>query len=64
MANMTEATAQGSLAHKPNIKDLEMVSDGSDDEDEAEEGLGGDSYGDDDDMEDGESDIEDDMGGA
>lgn len=27
MASMTEAAAQGQLSHRPNLKDLEMVSD-------------------------------------
>jgi len=58
MANMTEAVAQGNLVHKPNLKDLEMVSD-------EEESEGADSYDDqdvDDVSEGGESDIEDDIG--
>ena len=57
MANMTEAASQGNLAHKPNLKDLEMQSDEENDDDED-----GDSVEDIDDMEEGESDIEDDMG--
>jgi len=58
MANLTETAAKGSLAHKPNLKDLEMLSD-----DEALESEGRSSMdGDDDDMEEGESDIEDDLG--
>lgn len=56
MANLNEATAKGSLAHKPNLKDLEQLSQ-EDDEDE----MSG-SDADDADMEDGESEIEDDMG--
>ncbi len=59
MANLTEATAQGNLAHKPNLKDLEMASDGEDEEDDEDiEDIDDDE----DDMEEGESDIDDDMG--
>ena len=64
MSSLTEATAgesSNALAHKPNIKDLDMV---SDDEDDDEEGEGLEDMDlDDDDMEEGESDIENDMGG-
>ena len=41
MSSLTEATAGGSgsaLAHKPNIKDLDMVSDDEEDDDEDMEG--------------------------
>ena len=59
MANLTEAAAQGNLAHKPNLKDLEMASDGEDEEDDEDiEDIDDDE----DDMEEGESDIDDDMG--
>jgi len=59
MANLTDAAAQGALAHKPNLKDLQTVSDDDDDEmGDAEEGEDSmDDYGD----EEGESDIEDDL---
>ena len=58
MANVTEAATQGSLAHKPNLKDLDMVSDDDEegDDNEDDEDM-------EDDMEEGESDIEDDMRG-
>ena len=50
------------MAHKPNIKDLEM---GSDDEGSQEDGDMDDIYDDeDDDAEEGESDIDDDMGAS
>jgi len=55
MANLTEAGAQGALGHKPNLKDLDMVSD-----EENSDEMG--ASGSDDDDEEGESDIEDDMG--
>lgn len=56
MANMTEAVAQGNLAHKPNLKDLEMPSDEDDQDD-------GDSNEDlDEDDEEGESEIDEDIG--
>ena len=61
---MTEAVAQGKLAHKPNLKDLEMASDDADDDDAVEYGdedLGSDEM---DDEEEGESEIEEDIGKA
>lgn len=58
MANMTEAASKGAMAHKPNLKDLEMASEDGDSD--------GDAAGSDEDLgsaaEEGESDIEDDMG--
>ena len=55
MSNVTDAkAAQSSLTHKPNLKDLNMVSDAEDDDEQ--------DYDEEDDMEEGESDIEDDMG--
>ena len=61
MTNMTEAAAQGNLAHKPNLKELDMASDDEDaDGDESGQSQEMDSAGDDDEQ--GESDIEDDMG--
>ena len=56
MASQTSAAAKGSLAHKPNLKDLEMLS-----EDEALDSEENSSINEDDDMEEGESDIEDDF---
>ena len=62
MSNVTDAkAAQSNLSHKPNLKDLDMVSDGEEDNE------GGADYGIEDgdsdiDEEGGESDIEDDMG--
>ena len=59
MSNITDAkAAQGSLSHKPNLKDLNMASD----EDEEIDGGSYGEEGDDMDDEEGESDIEDDMG--
>jgi len=57
MANMTEAVAQGNLAHKPNLKDLELASDEADEDEDASV----EDFDDDDLEEEGESDIEDDM---
>ena len=61
---MTEAVAQGKLAHKPNLKDLEMASDDADDDDAVDYGdedLGSEEM---DDEEEGESEIEEDIGKA
>jgi len=60
MASMTEAVAQGNLAHKPNLKDLEMASNEDSDEDVGSvEDYGSEDM---DDGEEGESEIEEDMG--